>query len=707
MRELSFGSLFLACRRHLILFAICVCCGLGATLAVVLQLHPRYNASATVVLKTRVEHLSDIKSVVPDLVTSQPDLAVVRTEVAILQNAQLAREVVGQLHLDELPEFRLHVGLLSRLITVVAPRLGQAAPFDPAAAGMAAAVDNYQQRLGVFNDGRSYVFNVSFEASSPELAASIVNTHVQAYLAHQYQDKQEILRNASAWVGREVDMLRYEVETSENTVHQFRAQSGLLTSRGATAVQEQVANLSSQLAQARADLAARLAQMSDLRGGTGTQSRAIDDTLVEKLREHDADAHAVLQSLLEKEGPNHPLVVQARAQVAELDARVAQAIGRVAQATGSDARIASDRVAVLTATLAKLQGQLSGEDAAQSQLNQLERDLDATRGVYQTLRARQAEIEAQRGSEFPDSQLVAAAMPPNRSNFPNVPLLLALGLVGSTASGAALAWWREQPGKGLEEPLQLEAETGLTVMQSIPRTRGKAPQLAVKVISEPRSQFADSIRALRGSVARSMGEKSDRVLAITSAAVGEGKTTLAVALARSMTTSGLRVLLIDCDLRRPKVAATLGIASAGAGLIAVLQNRCPLDQAVRSDPRSPLEVLCPEQLVEVPQDLLGPRFSELLKQARTTYDTIVVDTAPVGFISDAVLVAQRVDQVLMVVRWRGTTLPLLSVAMRALDRCEAKVCGCVLNALDEKVVARSNPYIAELQRIKHDYFTNV
>jgi capsular exopolysaccharide synthesis family protein len=199
------------------------------------------------------------------------------------------------------------------------------------------------------------------------------------------------------------------------------------------------------------------------------------------------------------------------------------------------------------------------------------------------------------------------------------------------------------------------------------------------MIRQPNGSAAESFRQVRSGLRFASASHETRSLAITSSIPAEGKTWLATNLAFVLAETGQRVLLIDADLRKPKVADTLGILGV-VGLTTVLIDAIPLKNAVQTWPRSTLEILPSGAVPPNPAELLASgRMKELLQQVMDEYELVVIDTAPVQVVADATMIAQHVDSVLVVADTTRVRRAQLASTIEALERTGAHVSGVILN----------------------------
>ncbi len=670
-------------------------------------LKPRYRADATVLLDTRVEHISDVKSVESGpLPAGVADPAIARSEVKILQSSLIAERVINQLQLATNPDFQAQPSAIGSLLRLIG--LSKApAPASPELARQR-LLDEYARRLNVFNDGRSFTFTISFEAGDAALAAAIANAHVATYLADQQALKQSAGQRASGMLTSELARLRGELDAKQAQVLQLRARGDLITNRGATVTAQQLADVNGQLTIAQGVTADKMARLAQARAGGGeAQSTVLNSQLIQKLRADQADANANLVDLQSRFGANYPAVQAARARVDNIGRLIGGETGRIVRSLQDDASIAQRQEQVLRGQLAELKRQAVEQDSANAKLNQLEAEAKSTQTVYDGLFAREREIEGQTGAETPDARLVSPAAVPEHPFFPNPPLFMALGLVVSAVSGVGIAWGLDKRGNGIDAPEQLESSLPIPPMERIPLVSRRAlrgRELADLVVDEPRSEYAEAVRSLRADILVANGGEPPRSIAVTSSLPQEGKTGLALALARSLASFGLQVLLVDADLRRPKIAVTARVVVHSPGLVGVLQGRASVAESVVDDAVVNLSILAPEERSDSVQDLLaGPRLPAMLDQARRSYDVVVIDTPAAGAVSDALLIARHVDCNLLVVRWHTTPASIVQQVARRFDMRGLRLTGTVLNGVNEGKMARTSPDRARMRKSVQDY----
>jgi succinoglycan biosynthesis transport protein ExoP len=707
--EISLSTLAAMCRRHLWFFVIWVVIWTAVAGLIVFNLKPAYQATAELVIDSRLSRPSEFLSVVSGPFTLQDYVPVVRSEVHILQSPYLASRVIDQLNLTEAPEFQsegLRARLENWLVEAVAPHLPQsiAESIFPLTKKLDAdarrnlLVEKYLRRLTVSNDGRSLSVTVAFWASDPRLAAEIVNAHVRLYLADQRSLKEDTSSEASKRIGQQVELLAADLHQREDTLSRFREQAGLVNAQGATVVAQQVAQATAELSRARAEAAQREALVDRIRSGGDSdidaQSSVINSLLIQHLRQQEAEFSANLARLQASYSSESRVTRLAAAQLSDVRQKIRQETDRIISSIKTDARIARAHANNFAARLEALQGSLRTQDRSDMRMGEMERDIAAKRGVYRDLMSRQQQISAQVGTEAADARIVAPASVPPLPFYPQKLLFITLGFVAACTSGVGAVRAVDLRNTGIKQLTQVQVREGIQVLHSIPLVRLGQTQghsLPDYLFERPMSEFADSIRSLRTDIVHSSTWPPPCIVAVTSTLPREGKTSVALSVARSMAAAGLRVLLVDCDLRRSRCAEMIGKSPSKNGLISVLTKGGSLAEAVIRDQRSSLELLVPEEVATIPQDLIGrSEFKNVLEEARRSYDFVILDTPPLAVASEAWLIARIADAVVLAVRWQQTSAESVADTIAGFQTRGLGLRGVFLNAVDVAEYARHN-----------------
>jgi capsular exopolysaccharide synthesis family protein len=566
-----------------------------------------------------------------------------------------------------------------------------------------ALIDRVVKRLKVKRTGQTLLINISFSSESPTKAARIANAFAEAFIAHDLQDKLSGSRDANVLLNAQISDMRQKVVSAEAELEAYKSAHGLLSSNAQsdTVAMQNMTMINHEYDQARVDeaqarakfLSAQKSFQSAERGDT--VSDALSSQTVVELRNKRAEMASKAADLESKYGPMHPDLKNAKAAVRELDSQIDGELKRILSNLQSQAEIAKSRVDAARESVLRAQSELSAGASASVKGNELQRNADAARKLYEQVLARVQETSAQQAVSQSDSHVDTPATPPSEPSSPNKPLNLVLGLILGLGVGAAAAYLRESWNAQFTDLQDVEELLGLpylgsipTLLSSIAKPDTRVPADAVCV--HPLSSFAEAFRGLATNLVHGQQDGNPvKVIGITSAIPGEGKTVTTVSLARVQAMSGLKVILLDCDLRRRTANAMMG-AKVTAGLIEVIEGTASFEDVMQIDDKSGAHFVPLREdshLAKAP--FANPRFDALLEDLRNRYDLVILDTPPLLPVVDTRLLAQKVDALAILVKWRSTPLGAVRTAVHHLDSVNAPIAGVVLSQVNMKVQAYS------------------
>ena len=674
-------------RRNLRLFSAVLLGVVAAAIVATCLTAPKYTATAGVLLDPRKRAVTGIQDVLSDL---PADTSVVDTEVEILKSRALAERVVATLKLDRDPEFNADIR---------APGPHGRAPAALDARELQArhekVVENVLSRLKVVRSGLTYLIEVSFKSRSAAKAAQIANAFTDGYVLEQLEAKSAATRQANSWLSSQLDELRDRLLHAEEAVEQYKVANGLMSAAGNTLTEQEISNLDQQLAAVKLQQAESEARLTTARrqmahGSKGDDlGEALDSHTISELRQQRAQVSGVLARLESRYGPRHPEVLKAQQQLADVDAQIHAEIRRIVSNLEVQAQVQRQRTASLESSLAESRHTLAANDRASVGLHELERNAQSVRALYETLLNRFKQTGAQEDIQQPDARVVWRAQIPTKPSAPVLALNIALGLMLGLGAGVGAVAAREALDTGVSTAEELEAALELPYLAGIPSLPRALNSPAEYVIEKPLSAFAEAFRALRASLQLSRLGAQVKVIAITSAMSGEGKTTASVCLARVMAMAGDSVILVDCDLRERSVSRVIGAEAAKCGLLEVLAGTAALAAAVRVDKRTGAHYLPLAQTADAPQDVFGSAaMDQLLEALRAMYDVVVLDTAPVLPLADTRVIAAKADVVALLVRWRKTPRKTAIAGLKLLQAGEACVGGAAIARINTRRQAR-------------------
>lgn len=700
-------KLIAAFRRRLKLFVAILLLAVTAAILVTARSTPLFTATANVTINTRQSTVVDSQAVLSGLTA---DSSIVDTEVEILKSRHLTERVVDGLNLANDPEFNADLATpgpvqlaLGGIAAIFGARPDEGGgDRDPVAMQRTkeAVIEAVRDRLTIRRVGLTYVMNVSFASEDPAKAARIANAYVERYLLEQLETKFDATRQANEWLNVRLGELRGEVQAAEAAVAQYQSTNNLLSASGTTLTEQEISTYNQQLAtvraqQAEAEARLRTARSQLARGSTGDDvGEALGSQVVQQLRQQRAEVSRRVADLTQRYGPRHPDMLRAQRELADIDGQIQAEIGRLVSNLEAQAQVARERTASMAGSLGTARGTLAANNAASVRLNELQRNAESVRTLYQSFLTRFQETSSQEGLEQSDARIVSRAAIPNAPSSPNIPLNLALGLILGLGLGLAAVVLAEMLDSGLMTGDEVERRLGLPHLGTVPSLpsvaapgeREEAP--ADYVLKRPLSAFAEAVRALRTSILYSRTGQAVKVVAVTSALPGEGKSTTCLTLARVSAQSGARVLVVDCDLRRRNLNRMLGFEPE-TGLLEVLNGKAALEQVVHLDEGSGAHVLPLARNSFTPKDVFGSKaMDQLIADLAARYDLVLLDTAPTLAVADTRILAARSDAVIFLARWRKTPEKAIQQSLRLLEQAGAHVAGVALTQVDMNAQAR-------------------
>jgi succinoglycan biosynthesis transport protein ExoP len=670
-----------------------------------LKMTPVYEASGTIEINKPDSSLNFQNSATFSLDYYDP--TELETEIRILQSDLLAMQVIRELNLDRRPEFGGGSAAPSSSLDLDPDPL----QVDPGRAS--SMLGGFKGALRVNLSPNSRIIEIHYRSSDPQMAGNVVNTLMQTYVENNFKARFESTMQASDWLQKQLVDMQMKVETSEEALVKYQREHEILgidekqniTTEKLDALNKELTSAESE----RMDKEAfyRLVQSGDpdaiassagsVEGQTGSGVQTATQ-LLETLKGKEAELKIQAADLSTQFGPSYPKLAQINNQLKEIDAQMQAEMKQIASKVRGQYMTALQRENMLHDALDKQKQEANKLNESAIQFNLLKRDSETYRLLYEGLLQKLKEAGVAAGLKSNNFRIVDTARPPTAPIEPNIPRNLMFSLALGLATGVGLAFLLEGLDNTIRTTEQAQMISGLAPLGMIPlgsksAREGPNPKRlviasskeAVELVTQvrPQSQMAESYRALRTSLLLSNLGSPPKVIMVTSALPQEGKTTTSINCAVVLAQKGVRVLLIDADLRRPSIHKTLGMGPR-SGLSNVLTGSSTLEQTITRTPILPnLFVLTAGTPPPNPAELLASsHMSDVLTQLRGQYDHIVVDTPPSLSVTDAVVLSQRADAVILVIRSGQTTKQALRRSRDILARVNAKVVGVLLNAVD-------------------------
>lgn len=657
-----------------------------------LQATPRYTATASVAVQSQKTEVVNVQDVLQGLA---PDAATMETQAAIIRSDRLAGMLIDEMHLDHDPEFNPDIARSQHGFSLLDPSSWfGSSPVTPTAIGpveRAKIVRRVVLATDVTVVPRSYVITIAVTSRDADKAARMANALAEIYINDGIAAKYDATKRASTYLQKRVDELRGQTESADRAAELYRGRSGLIGSdQGTTVATQQLSEINTQLINARAERAAKEAQLSQIRalaagggsGGVEASAAILDSPLIQKLREQESEVVRNLAQLQATFGERHPKIINAEAELRDLRSKIADEVRKVAASTANDVAVSRAREATLQSSLNNLQGAVSAGGQASVRLRELQRESDANRSVYEVFLNRLKETNQQVDLQTADARVVSQAALPLRASFPKVGRSMLAALAIGLLAGLGLSFILERLDNTVRSAATLEAMGGGATLAFIPSVRGTYERPEQIVIERPEAMVSEALRTLRSALALSDVDHPPKVVMLSSSVPGEGKTFTSVGLSRVSAQSGARTILIDCDMRHPRVHKALAMHN-DKGLVQVLSGDVALEDALQVDPDTGLQVLSAGHGAANPPDLLrSDHMAQLIKRLRQTYDFVVLDSPPFAILTDSQILTQLADKMLLVVRWGSVPVPVVHSTIKQIQRVKAPLVGAVLTRVN-------------------------
>lgn len=679
--EIDIRSAFGVLRRQFRLIVACLIATLGLSGIWLFSLTPTYNATALVLVDTSTKNL--LSREVARL-SSGADSARLDSEVEILRADSMLLQVIRSQDLIRDSEFGVSLELRDKVLTWFQMSDGELATGE---AAVQQVLSKLRSAVSVRRRGLTYLISVGITSTDPKKAADLANTLASTYVQDQLANKVNSVLASRDILERRITEASASIANSESSLDEyiFANLDRITTETGRAdlmGLRLQLTGVETRHSQSEA--LASLVNNYVVGQSWASLAEDLQSTAIaelERQRQTILTDIAAGQSVTEQN-------VDLEAELARIEEELVQSAAEAQtqlqqEVSNSQSLIVDLRNQIRTTAISSdLPTEMLGDVYA------LQQNATIARAQYQTLLSRLREVETQADLQLADSRIVSPALAPRTPAFPNSRLILALASMLGLGLGVGLAFLNEYYFGGFSSVHQVEAVLHRPVVAVVPKLKQRDPEQtdaeftpADALVSSPLSGYSEAIRRIRAGIellarptidAMTQNKKrSGIVVMVCSALPNEGKSTMALSLARACVLSGQKTLLIDADLRKPSVHKQIGLEPS-SGLFNFLTGpggAKSLAQILNRDNKTDLDLILGQGRSSVPTDQLvsNERFARLVKSSKTHFDVVVIDTPPIGPVVDAFYLARYVDVLLVVIRWADTSQTDVKTAIKRLN----------------------------------------
>ena len=678
-------------RRWLILGIVGI--SVAVALVATLMATPMYRATAVMRLNTADQQVLPMSA--NSLAGFNWDPEFLATQYALLQSRSLAERVADDLNLNAEAIARLQPeSWLQRLKGLVRPAPSLAA----ADASQVDATDAERELVtGIIRGGlavdpvrESRLVNIHFTSPVPQFAARAANAVADGFIASEMDSRFGASNYAKTYLEDQLSVVKSRLEDSERELVAFAQKENLVTSEGGQSlVGQNLSDLNASLAAAQSQRIRAQSRWQAASAGAIPQDM-LANSMMSTLQTQRAQLQRTYQEKLQTFKPDYPEMQALQGQLDELAKQINAELASIRASVKAqyDAALSEERL--LTSQLGSLRSETLDVDNRSIQYNILKREVDTNRQLYDGLLQRFKEVGVASDLRPSNISIVDRAQVPGGRFSPNVMLNTLIGLALGLMLGVLLAFVLEFLDDTLKTPDDIERRLSLTVLGIIPKLSGK--QTPATASTDLRSAFSEAYRSVRTALQFATDHGIPKVLLVTSAGPGEGKSTTALALGRNFAQLGKRVLIIEADMRNPALHKSVE-KGTDKGLSNVLVGDSSLPEVICSGGQDGLDVIFAGPLPPNPAELLsGSRLVSLLAITREHYDQIIIDGPPTMGIADAPILANAAEATLMVVHSGSTKIASAQAAIKRLRAARARVLGVVLTKYDAKIAGYGYQY---------------
>ena len=682
-------------RRWSILAALLIT--LITTAIVTFAMKPIYRGTATIQINKESAQIVDFKEI---FAINTMDLDYYQTQYKILESRSLAKRVIQEAALFNHPEFPPKKEMSpfqiwrSDLLASVSKWLTFQNQRNSGENGREAAIDSliineFLDKLKIEPIRNSRLVRIHFDSHDPALAKQIPNRLAELYIQQNLETRFKATEQAKEWLTRQLDDLKGKVERADETLRAFGSKHGIISlEEKENIVIQRLSELNEALAKAEADRMSKEALYQQTQSqNPDSLPPILENKLIQELKQTSIQLEAQYmkgsESLFK---PDWPEMKRLKDHLDTVQSRLNTEIKKIVAGIKNEYESSQRKEFLLRNAFEEQKARAMEMQQRAIQYNILKREADTNKELYKGLLQRMKEAGVSAGITASNIQVVDQAEAPTKPFKPNKKLNLALAAVVGLFLGVGLAFFLEHLDDTIKRPEDLQDLIRLPSFGIVPeavydRRKVLEPSHAVETATcdFPKSMLSEAYRSIRTSILLSSSGKPPKIIAVSSPNPGEGKTTTVVNTAIALSQTGAQVIIIDADMRKPRIHKVLGKAN-GVGLSSFLSGNADMEAVIQKSKIPNLCYIPSGPIPPNPSELLGSAFfKKMIDGLGNRFQYMVIDSPPLLAFSDSVIISTNVDGVIMVVIGGKTPRDTLERSKEALLQVDAKILGVVIN----------------------------
>jgi capsular exopolysaccharide synthesis family protein len=675
---IDLASIWSAAFRNRYLILAVVALSLLAGVASIMLTQPTYRALAGVEIEQRSARILGNEDVEPAIAGQEMD-RFLQTHVDILKSRGLAARVADSLKLARNDNFLVAVG--EQPIEGQTPQQRRNRVIGALQAGLEVELPQSSRIVGI-----------NFDSLQPAVSAAVANSYAENLIASNLQRRFDMSAYSREFLQKQLSVTKINLEQSERALLSYARSAGLLDASNSAEEPGQpapprslvTANLVQINSAYSAARAARVQAQQRWRQAQSTPLMNLPEVLmnpaISGLSEKKADLQALYQQQLQRRKADHPEVIQAGAQLQELDQQINTIANSILGSIRDQYLVAQQQESALQGTVSQLKSQSLSEQDRGVRYNILKREVETNRGLFDALLQRHRELSATAGVSSNNISIVDRADPPTSPISPRPAMNMALAAAAGLILALFVVFAREMFDDAVRKPEDLDWKLGLPLLGTVPKISRRSS--AMEELLSPRSELAEAYHAIRAAIELSSGEGAPKSILVTSSRESEGKSTSAFALALDFASSGAKVLLIDADMRKPSLHTMLSYSNH-CGLSSLLSQQAEFEEAIQETDLKGLHFLSAGPPPPNPAMLLSRNhLATLLMSLRSRYDQIVIDSPPTLGLADAPRLAALAEGTVFIIEAERAHHGQAKMALRRLNAARPNMIGAVLTKFD-------------------------